>query len=91
MRLTERILRKLVREEIKRLGEGKESGLMVYPSTPRDKAKIQNWLDSSDYYGEWEREGYFLFPEERISYSSLEDELGREFLKHKINVRFEGV
>ena len=84
-------LRKLIREEIQRFNEGMESGLMVYPSTPRDKAKIQKWLNSSDYYGEWAREGYFLFPEERSSYDSLEDELGREFLKHKINVRFEGV
>ena len=79
------------KESINEANEGMESGLMVYPSTPRDKAKIQKWLDSSDYYGEWAREGYFLFPEKRSSYDSLEDELGREFLKHKINVRFEGV
>jgi hypothetical protein len=91
MKLTKSQLKEIIREEIKNVSEANEAGLMVYPSTRQDQAKIQKWLDSSDYYAEWDREGYFLFPEKRSAYNSLEDELGKEFGKLRINVRFEGV
>jgi hypothetical protein len=91
MKITRSQLKEIIREEIQKLNERSDYGLMVYPSTQQDKSKIQKWLDVSDYYAEWDREGYFLFPEKRSSYNSLEDELGREFLKRKINARFEGV
>jgi hypothetical protein len=73
------------------MNESSDHGLMVYPSTRQDQSKIQKWLDSSDYYAEWDRDGYFLFPEKRSLYNKLEDELGKEFNKHRINARFEGV
>jgi hypothetical protein len=91
MKLTKTQLKEIIREEIKNVSEAKETGLMVYPSTRQDQVKLEKWLDSSDYYAEWNRGGYFLFPEKRSAYNSLEDELGKEFGKRRINARFEGV
>lgn len=92
MKLTKIQLKQIIREEIQSLTEKRnEHGLMVYPSTRQDQVKIQKWLDSSDYYAEWNRGGYFLFPEKKSAYNSLEDELGKQFGKRRINARFEGV
>jgi hypothetical protein len=74
------------------LNEAKESGLYVYVSTDKDFEKLEDWLESSDYYAETNaREKYLFFPEEKRNYDSLEKELDKEFNKVKISVRFEGV
>jgi hypothetical protein len=92
MKITKNELKEIIREEIKKMNEDRpENGLMVYPSTRQDKAKIEKWLDSSDYYAEWDNKGYFWFPEKKVLYNQLENELGKIFNKLKINVRFDGV
>ncbi len=91
MKLTKSGLKEIIREEIKKINERNDQGLIVYPSTRQDKDKIQKWVDTSDYYAEWDREGYFMFPEKPSMYDELERELEKEFNKLKINARFEGI
>jgi hypothetical protein len=91
MKLTKTQLKEIIREEIKNVSEAKETGLMVYPITKQDETKILKWLERSDYWGEWQRGGYFLFPEKKSNYDDLERELEKEFRKYDIDARFEGV
>jgi hypothetical protein len=91
MKLTKSQLKEIIREEIKNVSEAKETGLMVFPITKQDETKIIKWLERSDYFAEWWRYGYFLFPEKKSNYDDLERELEKEFRKYNINARFEGV
>ena len=52
MKITKNELRKIIKEEIKRLTES-SSGLMVYPSSPTDNKKIEKFVKDSDYYAEF--------------------------------------
>ncbi len=91
MKLTRTRLKEIIRDEIKKINENSETGLMVYPSTSQDKFKIDKWLETADWFGGWDREGYFFFPENQSMYDELEKELEKEFYKLKINARFEGI
>lgn len=91
MKITKSQLKEIIREELSNMNEAKETGLYVTPKSNADKQKIEKFLDTSDYYGEWDREGYFFFPEKPSEYDSLEKELDKEFLKRKISARFEGI
>ena len=84
-------LGQLLKEEIFNLTEDEETGLLVIPSTSNDKSKIQKWLKKSGYHAEWNREGYFFFPEEDDSYDNLERALTKEFTKINADVTFEGI
>jgi hypothetical protein len=69
-----------------------ESGLIVVGRTPIDNNAIQDFLDDSDYYAEWNvREGYYFFPEQEEDYDELERELSIEFNNRGIDARFEGI
>jgi len=70
-----------------------ELGLYVTGSTSNDNTKIGKWLDKSIFHAEWNaRDGYWLFPaDDESEYDELEKELDKEFAKHGINARFEGI
>lgn len=91
MKLTKKQLKEIIREEIQNLNESKHMGLMVFPSSLSDKQKIQRFLGSSIYSGEWDKGGYFFFPEEKWAYDALERELEKKFSSLGINARFEGI
>lgn len=75
----------------KMTNEKSESGLYVYPSTQSDFAKLEKWLEDSDFYGEVDdRRGFVFFPEKKQNYDALEMDLEKEFVKFKISARFEG-
>jgi len=70
-----------------------ELGLYVIGKSTIDNTKIGEWLQKSDFHAEWNpREGYWLFPaDDEIEYDELEKELDKEFGRHGINARFEGI
>ena len=70
-----------------------ELGLYVTGRTSSDNNKIGKWLEDSDFHAEWNaRDGYWLFPaDDESEYDELEKELDKEFAKHHINARFEGI
>lgn len=75
-----------------RINESKESsGLMVIGRTKSDNDKIGEFIKSSDYWAEWNEEGYWLFDEKEETYDALERELDKEFIKLKIDARFDGI
>lgn len=68
-----------------------ESGLYVYPSTQSDFAKLEKWLEDSEFYGKVDDiRGFVFFPEKKQNYDALEMDLEKEFVKFKISARFEG-
>lgn len=90
------LLRKLIREEIKRaLKEGDDfsgSGLIVTGRTPIDNNSIKDMIEdrSEDFHGVWNaREGYWFFPEDEENLDGLEYELEDVFRRLGINARFE--
>lgn len=92
MKITKSQLKEIIREELFKLKERKETGLYVTPKTERDRQQIEKWLETSDYHAEWnQRDGYWLFPEEKDMYDELEMELDKAFGKKGINARFEGI
>lgn len=91
MKLTKSQLKEIIREELSKMNEANDTGLYVTPTSNQDKQKIEKFLDTSDYYGEWNREGHFFFPEKPEDYDNLEKELDKEFQKRKISARFEGI
>ena len=69
-----------------------ESGIMVFGRTPLDNSAIGEFIEEEDYYyAEWNREGFWFFPEQEDSYNDLEKALDREFAKRGIDARFEGI
>jgi hypothetical protein len=70
-----------------------ELGLYVIGKSTIDNTKIGEWLQKSDFHAEWNpREGYWLFPaDDESEYDELEKELDKEFGRHGINARFEGI
>jgi hypothetical protein len=68
-----------------------ESGIMVFGRTPIDNNAIGEFIEEEDYYAEWNREGFWFFPEQEDSYDDLEKALDREFAERGINARFEGI
>ena len=69
-----------------------ESGIMVFGRTPIDNNAIGEFIEEEDYYyAEWNREGFWFFPEQEDSYNDLEKALDREFAKRGIDARFEGI
>lgn len=92
MKLTSK-QKQLVKEYARKLtSESTESGLMVFGRTRLDNNSIEDMIDETDYYGEWNsREGYWLFPEEESAYDALEAALEMEFSRRGINARFEGI
>jgi hypothetical protein len=65
------------------------TGLIVVGNTQLDNNEISNMLDETDYYGVWNREGYWFFPENEETLDPLEMELSKEFDSRGINARFE--
>ena len=68
-----------------------ESGIMVFGRTPIDNNAIGEFIEEEDYYAEWNREGFWFFPEQEDLYDGLEKALDREFAERGINARFEGI
>ena len=68
------------------------SGLMVFGRTPIDNNAIGEFIEEDDnYYAEWNKEGFWFFPEEESLYDELEQALDIEFNERGINARFEGI
>jgi len=85
-------LKAIIKEEIQKLNEERDTGLYVIASSPQDNKKIQRWMDKSDYSAEYDaRENYWVFYEDESTYDALETELTKEFNKHNISARFEGM
>lgn len=66
-----------------------KTGLKVYGRTQIDNNKISDFIEHSDFYGEWNWEGYFFFPEDESTLDELESELTKEFDNLDIYARFE--
>ena len=68
-----------------------DSGLIVVGNSLEDNDKIEEFVESSDYYGIWKPEfGHWFFPESEDNFDVLEKDLSEEFDKLDINARFEG-
>jgi hypothetical protein len=68
------------------------TGLYVTPNTQTDERRIKQWLSGdSDYYAEWNKEGYFFFPESPSAYDALELDLQDLFNACHIQARFESI
>lgn len=60
-------------------------GVWVRSDNNKDRLKIKNFIDKSEYYGEWdEQAGAFWFPESVDNLDRLEMELAKEFDKLRI-------
>lgn len=67
-----------------------ESGLMVFPKTREDIRVMNEIIENSDFYAEYNSEsGCFIFPEEEEGYDELESELIELF--SDVNHRIEGI
>ncbi len=67
-------------------------GLYVKPDSDHDLQKLEAWLESSDFYAEYDMvTKEFFFPEAPESYDELEMTLTEEFEALGINVTFEGL
>jgi len=73
-------------EFLNELNDPKENdGLWVHTDNNKDRYKIEDFIDKSEYHGEWdESAGAFWFPESAESYDELENTLTKEFNKVKI-------
>jgi hypothetical protein len=68
------------------------TGLYVTPTTPTDERRIKQILSGdSDFYAEWDNEGYFFFPESPSAYDALELDLQDLFNACHIQARFESI
>ena len=69
-----------------------DSGLNVIPKDQIHANKLQDALENSGLYGEWNpREGYFFFPEEEDGYDQLEMEIQDLMDENNIQGYIEGV
>merc|ERR1712127_159195 len=68
------------------------SGLNVIPKDQIHANKLQDALENSGLYGEWNaREGYFFFPEEEDGYNYLEEKIQELMDDYNIQGYIEGV
>ena len=69
-----------------------DSGLNVIPKDQIHANKLQDALENSGLYGEWNpREGYFFFPEEEDGYDYLEEKIQELMDDYNIQGYIEGV
>merc|ERR1712167_408789 len=69
-----------------------DSGLNVIPKDQIHANKLQDALEDSGLYGEWNpREGYFFFPEKEDGYDQLEMEIQELMDDYNIQGYIEGV
>ena len=68
-----------------------KSGIMVFGKTPIDNNAIGEFIEEEDYYAEWNKEGFWFFPEQEDLYDGLEKALDSEFNKRGIDASFEGI
>ena len=69
-----------------------DSGLNVIPKDQIHANKLQDALEDSGLYGEWNpREGYFFFPEEEDGYDYLEEKIQELMDDYNIQGYIEGV
>ena len=67
-----------------------QTGLIVNPSTNRDKELLQNFFDNSDFYAEYNSEfNCFIVAEDEDYFSGLEMHLTEEFNDMGISASFE--
>ena len=69
-----------------------EKGLQLTPRTREDLRIINDMLQESDFYTEYNSEfGYFFFPEEEDNYDSLEEQINELFEGVDVRYRIEGI
>jgi hypothetical protein len=68
-----------------------ETGLMIKGRTRSDNNEISDVIDDLDLYAEWNREGFWFFPEDEDAFDDLEEILQDEFAKRNIDATIEGV
>lgn len=68
------------------------TGLMLTPSTRESARIINETIENSDFYAEYDSTyGFFFFPEKEEYYDSLELELDRLLSSLDVDYRIEGV
>ncbi len=73
----------------KRLNEKEETGLIVKPSTPKDKKLLDKFFDEGDYYAEYNAEfNEYDLPNDEDTMDNLNRELEEEFNKLGISASF---
>lgn len=69
-----------------------ETGLQLTPRTREDLRIINEMLQDSEFYTEYNSEfGYFFFPEEEDNYDSLAEQINELFEGVDVRYRIEGI
>lgn len=69
-----------------------ETGLQLTPRTREDLRIINDMINESELYAEYNSEmGYFLFEETPENYDNLEEILDEMFKGAEVNYRIEGI
>ena len=83
-----KIVRRVIKEEMKRVRLNESSTLIVKPSTQADLIKLKKWFDNSDYYAEYNNE-WKTFSLEDDDLDALEMSLDKELNRAGISVSYE--
>jgi len=68
------------------------TGLQLYPRTREDSQVINEAIENSDFYAEYNSQyGLYFFPEEEENYDELEQQLDELLSQLNVNYRIEGI